>query len=87
MSNSVSKYSKKELVNKKAKTLMYAYFVWSIVQILVNIILSNYTNNSTNFWAILKLVFLSISPFWYLYSLFLMYLLYVVLGSLFFISH
>jgi fucose 4-O-acetylase-like acetyltransferase len=82
VSNSFSKYSKKDLVNKKAKTLMYAYFVWSIVQILINIILSDYTNNSTDFWAILKLVYLPISPFWYLYSLFLMYLLYVVISSI-----
>ncbi|MDC0177550.1 acyltransferase family protein [Polaribacter sp.] len=82
VSNSFSKYNNKDLVNKKAKTLMYTYFVWSTVQILVNIILSNYTNNSTDFWAILKLVYLPISPFWYLYSLFLMYLLYVFTSSI-----
>lgn len=72
---SLSRYRKKEILMHKLKTLMYPYFIWSIFQILINVILSNYTNNSTSLWAITKLVYLPIAPFWYLYSLFIMYVL------------
>mgnify|MGYP003627653369 CR=1 FL=1 len=78
---SLSKYSRKELLKNKLKTLMYPYFVWSIIQILVNIILSKYTNNTTDLWAVLKIIYLPIAPFWYLYALFLMYGLAVVMKN------
>ena len=72
---SLSKYRKKDILINKLKTLMYPYFIWSVFQILVNVILSNYTNNSVSLLAIIKLFYLPIAPFWYLYSLFIMYVL------------
>ena len=79
INKSLSKYGRKELIINKVKTVMYPYFVWSVIQILINILLSKYTNNSSDLWSILKIIYEPIAPFWYLYSIFLMYILSVML--------
>jgi fucose 4-O-acetylase-like acetyltransferase len=75
---SLQKTDKQTFIKNKIKTLMYPYFIWSIIQILINFILNNYTNNSTDLISILRLIYIPIAPFWYLYSLFLMFLLYTL---------
>ena len=82
ISNSFAKYGRKELIINKLKTIMYPYFIWSVIQILINVLLSKYTNNSSDLWSILKVVYEPIAPFWYLYSIFLMYMLSAILKNI-----
>ncbi|WP_165731740.1 acyltransferase family protein [Polaribacter sp. 20A6] len=78
INKSLSKYGGKELIINKAKTIMYPYFIWSVIQILINVLLSKFTNNNSDLWSILKIIYEPIAPFWYLYAVFLMYILSVI---------
>ena len=55
---------------------MYPYFLWSIIQGGINIVLSNYTNTPMKMKTLSNIVFMPIAQFWFLYVLFFIYLLY-----------
>ncbi|WP_020531139.1 acyltransferase family protein [Flexithrix dorotheae] len=67
----------------KASTIIYPFFVWGIIQILIQIVASNYTNSQKEFSDVLYLLYYPrlIDPFWFLYTLFAVVMAYAVLKS------
>ncbi len=72
---SLQKDFKSSLISK-LKILIYPYIIWSVLQGCLNIFLSSYTNNSTNWLGLLKIAYEPIGQFWFLYVLFFMFLIY-----------
>nr|WP_284701388.1 acyltransferase [Rhodoplanes tepidamans] len=68
---------------RKLITIVYPYFVWSILQGAVLILLSN-TGALNNRWGpenLLSILWIPISPFWFLYALFVGTVLAVAVGG------
>ncbi len=78
---SLSKPFKKFILDK-LYVIAYPYFVWSIFQSTLQLIASNYTNNSLSLTDIWKIVYQPQMQFWFLYTLFVIVLLYGVLYKL-----
>ncbi len=57
------------LITNKFLILIYPYLLWSIVQTGVKIILGGHTNHSAHLTDILKLLWIPVEQFWFLYSL------------------
>lgn len=59
----------------RLETIAYPYFLWSIIQGLVQIALSgsSATNNGLGWSGLLAIAWSPISPFWFLYALFFSY--------------
>jgi len=56
----------------KANTILYPFFIWGTIQIVIQVIASEYTNSQKTFSDIIYLFYLprNIDPFWFLYTLF-----------------
>ncbi|NLI93439.1 MAG: acyltransferase [Peptococcaceae bacterium] len=69
--------NKENKFHDKISTILWPYFIWSIMQGAVNVLLSGYTNNSLT-WSSLfySILFSPIGQFWYLYVLFIYFILY-----------
>jgi fucose 4-O-acetylase-like acetyltransferase len=61
-------------ISKKAATLVYPYFVWSLLQGLLET--SHYGNHSLALRDLLKIVYVPIGQYWFLYALFAITILY-----------
>jgi len=61
-------------ISDKAAVLVYPYFVWSILQGLLQT--SHYVNHPLHLMNLAKIVYLPIDQFWFLYSLFTMMVIY-----------
>ena len=68
-------------VEVKARTILYPYFLWAILQITLQIAFGGYTNSDRNGYDYLYLLYQPrrIEQFWYLLALFNVSVLYVVL--------
>jgi fucose 4-O-acetylase-like acetyltransferase len=66
-------------VAEKAAVLVYPYFVWSILQAGLQVAASRYVNNPLPAIDILKIVYVPIGQYWFLYTLFAIMLLYRLL--------
>lgn len=53
------------------RTLVYPYFLWSIVTGLALVFLSEYTNGRESLSNLYKILWIPIGPYWFLYALFL----------------
>jgi fucose 4-O-acetylase-like acetyltransferase len=74
----VYKWVSKNPVNfsNKIKTILYPYVVWSIIQGMVNIILSSFTNNPLTInELIMSILVHPYGQFWFLYVLFIFFVL------------
>ena len=80
--NSLKKYGGLNLIGSKVDTLIYPYLLWSIIQISIEIILSNYTNGKVSHLQIFQLLWRPIDQFWFLYALFFVYLISIILFSI-----
>lgn len=58
------------LVYEKARTILYPYVLWSLIQGLTEVGLSRYTNGSVSIGQILALPWQPRAQFWFLYALF-----------------
>ena len=69
----------------KFSMIMYPYFVWSLITGGLQIALSNYVNSKIIFYDLLRIYYCPLPEqhYWFLYTLFLMYLSYVFCNSLF----
>jgi len=63
----------------KLRTVAYPYLVWSVLQTLVHLALSRFTNQQVHATALLTLLYRPIMQFWFLYALFLIF---IVFGAL-----
>lgn len=78
-SKSVNKRSKYGYFIHKFKTIMYPYFLWSFIQMSIQMILIDYTNAQFNSWTDYLLIFYKpIGQFWFLYALFNVSILYLL---------
>lgn len=71
---SFSKSGAKELTFKKIDTIVYPYLLWSVVQGMVEVVLSNYTNGQLAITEVLSL-WDPRAQFWFLYALFVLFAL------------
>lgn len=70
-------------LNQKLKTIVYPYFLWSLIQGVIIILLSSYTNNSMNWSDLINgILYDPIAQFWFLYALFLMFMMYFLLRKI-----
>lgn len=58
------------LIRSKVDTIVYPYVVWSLIQGLVEVALSRYTNRQTTLMDILSFPWHPRQQFWFLYALF-----------------
>ena len=67
----------------KLLTVVYPYFLWSLVQGLLLVAFAGMTNNASSPWLRLgSILWLPLAPFWFLYSLFFCHLLFAFLRKL-----
>jgi fucose 4-O-acetylase-like acetyltransferase len=60
----------------KASVIAYPYFLWSLLEGSIQYLASGYTNNHIAASGLLKIVFQPIDQYWFLYTIFLMYIIY-----------
>lgn len=84
--NSLNKSGAKVLLLKKVDTILYPYVLWSLLQGLIEVLLSNYTNGDASFHDVLAL-WVPRAQFWFLYALFFVFVFSVALHSFFSEKH
>ena len=72
----------KDFVVDKLQVIAYPYFVWSIIQIVLMVIASRYVNSSMSLTDILQLIYKPVLVFSFLYTLFIIMLVYGVAHKL-----
>lgn len=78
---SIKKRSRKGYFVHKFKTIMYPYFVWSFIQMSMQMMLIDYTNAQFgSFSDYLLILYKPIAQFWFLYALFNVSVLYLLLA-------
>lgn len=55
-------------------TIVYPFIVWSLLQGLFEVVLSNYTNGQVTLTEVFSLLWMPRAQFWFLYALFLVFL-------------
>lgn len=65
-----------DYVINKASVIAYPYFVWSLLEGLLQLVASKYTNNHLSVWDLTKIVYQPIDQYWFLYVIFIMYITY-----------
>lgn len=77
---SLKKRGIQKFIETKARLILYPYFLWGIMQITLQIILSDYVNADRSWRSYLELLYApkTIDQFWYLYALFNVSILYVL---------
>lgn len=70
------------LVLNKVDTLVYPFVLWSLLQGSVEVVLSSYTNGGVTFAEVLSFAWSPRAQFWFLYSLFLVFLVCSLVYSL-----
>ena len=78
---SLDKKGKTRFVISKIDTIVYPYVVWSLLQGMVEVLLSRYTNNPSSLGDVLSLFTHPRAQFWFLYALFMVFVLATLLYS------
>ena len=60
----------------KISVIAYPYFLWSLLEGLIQIFASRYTNNHFNILDLIRIIYNPIDQYWFMYVLFLMYTIY-----------
>lgn len=63
-------------------TLVYPYFLWSMLEGLVRVYLSDYTGNPASIASLYKILWIPIGHYWFLYALFLCQAGYLIIRRL-----
>ncbi|HFZ8995334.1 TPA: acyltransferase family protein [Citrobacter freundii] len=71
---SIEKAGKAKFVVKKLETIAYPYVLWSIIQGLVAVLLSRFTNAKTDIMSVFSFPVEPIAQFWFLYALFMIFM-------------
>ncbi|MEA5507017.1 acyltransferase [Halotia wernerae UHCC 0503] len=66
----------------KVYTIAYPYFIWSVIQGIFQTVGSRYTNKPSSLVDILKIGYEPIMQFWFLYTLFAIFLVYGIFNKL-----
>lgn len=78
--SSLNKHGTKDYLLNKLGNMAYPYFVWSILQMSVEVMFSSQTQKGTSISDILAIPYQPWAQFWFLYALFLMNIVYVLLS-------
>lgn len=79
---SLQKHGSRKYLYNQLRRLVYPYFIWSILQMSVEVIFSNHTQKGTSLSDILVIVYQPWGQFWFIYALFLMQLIFVLVNRL-----
>lgn len=71
--DSLVKRGKTGLIVNKVDTIVYPFIVWSLLQGLIEVVLSNYTNGEVTLSEVFSLLWAPRAQFWFLYALFLVF--------------
>jgi len=63
-------------------TIVYPYFLWSILEGLVRVYLSDYTGNPASITSLYKILWIPIGHYWFLYALFFCQAGYLIIRKL-----
>ncbi len=82
---SLMKKDNKEFVVNKLQSMMYPYFVWTFIQVTIQIAFGNYTNSSRGLEDYLYIFYLprAIDHFWFIYALFAVSITFMLIFRLF----
>ncbi|CEG52405.1 acyltransferase family protein [Stutzerimonas kunmingensis] len=69
--DSLQKRGRGGLIINKVDTIVYPFIVWSLLQGLFEVVLSNYTNGQVTLVEVFSLLWMPRAQFWFLYALFL----------------
>ena len=71
----------KKFFSYKANTIIYPFLIWGIIQVLIQVIASSYTNSQKELSDLIYLLYFprGIDPFWFLYTLFFIVIIYALL--------
>jgi fucose 4-O-acetylase-like acetyltransferase len=85
LQGSLNKRGLKGFIATKAKTILYPFFLWGILQITLQLILKNYVNSNRTIYSYLDLLYMprGIDQFWYLYALFNVSVIYALFCTAF----
>ena len=72
--DSLQKRGRGGLIINKVDTIVYPFIVWSLLQGLFEVVLSNYTNGQVTLTEVFSLLWMPRAQFWFLYALFLVFL-------------
>ncbi len=78
ITSSLEKRGIKQYIETRARTILYPFFVWGILQITLQLIFTKYTNDHPSAASYLNLLYQprECAQFWYLYALFNVSVLY-----------
>ena len=71
--DSLVKRGKTGLIVNKVDTVVYPFIVWSLLQGVIEVVLSNYTNGEVTLSQVFSLLWAPRAQFWFLYALFLVF--------------
>ena len=71
--DSLMKRGRAGLITNKVDTVVYPFIVWSLLQGLTEVVLSNYTNGDVTLGRVFSLLWSPRAQFWFLYALFLIF--------------
>jgi fucose 4-O-acetylase-like acetyltransferase len=66
----------RDFVTSKIAVIVYPYFLWSVLESLIIIFASRYTNGKMQVSSIWKIVYNPVMQYWFLYSLFVIFIVY-----------
>lgn len=81
--NSFKKRGASILIANKVDTVIYPYLVWSVIQYSIQIFLSDHTNSKISYDRIPQLILMSGAQFWFLYTLFFVFVVCSVIRRFF----
>lgn len=76
---SLARRGGRKLIENKLEVVFYPYVVWSLIQGLIEVVLAGSTNGAATLGQVLSLLWLPRAQFWFLYTLFIIYLVSVTL--------
>jgi len=71
-----------EFIGKKLRTIAYPYFLWSIIQSVIQLVMSGSTTRTITITDIFKIPLVPIMQFWFLYALFFVFLFFIMVRQL-----
>jgi fucose 4-O-acetylase-like acetyltransferase len=75
----------RQVIARLVPTILYPYFLWSILEGLMLVYLSKYTNShaqTSSLYSLYKILWAPIVPYWFLYALFFCHLWYLAIRRL-----
>ncbi|MBN2291215.1 MAG: acyltransferase [Pirellulales bacterium] len=77
-----SRRTARDFLAVKLRSIVYPYFLWSIIQILLMLVMAGRTTHEVSWLDLLTITYHPIMQFWFLYALFAMLLVFAVLRAL-----